>query len=257
MAIGAIIGGVGGVLGGAGMGSGSGYGYTDGGSESRSSGQSSSYGYSVGGGSASSYANSNAEDWSNSNSWESGGSVMRILGSEASAKDKQRAAEANEIQRKFWEMQADYNASEAQKARDFQEYMSNTAYQRAVLDLMLAGLNPILAAGGMGASTPVGAMSQTGLASAHKAQTFADQYSSSWYGGGSNSSSYGYSKSNSQSNESYGNKSENWSNSKDKSSSKSWNKSYNEYSNNVKDIMNGLFGTVSSAVGNMSKSFSK
>lgn len=64
----------------------------------------------------------------------------------------------------------DFNAEQAQKQRDFEERMSNTAYSRSVNQLRELGMNPYLAlTSGMAASTPSGASASAvgGSASSH------------------------------------------------------------------------------------------
>lgn len=61
-----------------------------------------------------------------------------------------------ERQKELLESQMAFNALEAQKTRDYETQMSNTAYQRAAADMKAVGLNPALMFGsGQAASTPI------------------------------------------------------------------------------------------------------
>lgn len=203
---------------------------------------SSGWGYETG---SSHSAQQSSSEWGG---YANGESYNQTFGREASAQDIINAQKANDTEMQMWAMQAAYNAAEAERSRDFQAYMSNTAYQRAVQDLKAAGLNPILAAGAA-ATTPVGATASSGLSSAHKANAFAEsigysknnsrEWGSSQSSGYSSSSHYGENSSSSKSHsESHGG-SQNSSSSKSQNSARSWENS--QYSNNVKNIAESAF----------------
>lgn len=85
----------------------------------------------------------------------------------SSANNAYNAAQAA-AQMKFQEQSAakamDFNARQAEITRNWQEMMSNTAYQRQVRDMVAAGLNPVLGVSNSGAAVPSGATG-TGVAS--------------------------------------------------------------------------------------------
>lgn len=144
------------------------------------------------GGYTSSWQNSasNNYNYSDSSSW--GWSQGMTDGSTASAQSIQNAEAANRWNAEAMEKMMAYNAAEAQKNRDWQEMMSNTAYQRQIKDLTAAGINPILAAGtGGGAAVPSGGMATTTALSANMADAYTNSWNSSQNGSQGHSEGYG------------------------------------------------------------------
>lgn len=71
---------------------------------------------------------------------------------------KQISQENNQFNLEQTKMVNEFNAQEALKNREWQERMSRNAHQYEVADLLAAGLNPVLSAGGQGAYVGSGAV---------------------------------------------------------------------------------------------------
>lgn len=86
--------------------------------------------------------------------------IGKLAGSDAYAKNQQELLNAK--------YQNEFNSAEAAKNRDWQEYMSNTANQRAAADYAALGFSPLALLGsGNSASTPSGATASGQKPGAH------------------------------------------------------------------------------------------
>lgn len=92
--------------------------------------------------------------------------TITAMSEKSSARSLQYAKQQQDWSANQAAIAREYNAAEAAKNRDWQEYMSNSAHQREIADLKAAGLNPVLSAmGGNGASVTSGATASASLPS--------------------------------------------------------------------------------------------
>lgn len=126
-------------------------------------------------------------------SYASGGSVnssqsiSNTAGIAASQTAQQQTAIANSSAQAAWQQAAAYNAEQAKIARDWEEKMANSVYQRTIKDMKKAGINPVLAAGmGLGtASVSGGGAASITPSQVFNSQTFPESNSASQANGNS------------------------------------------------------------------------